>query len=228
MAQRLPPGDILFGNRARHLAHAPEVIRTLGDANRAARIQHIKQMAALQHIIISGDQRITLQRAGALALVGVEDAAQCLDIGDIKIIAAMLNFIAEHHIAIIDAIQPVDFPSRFFPLQRQHDALNAVSDLNADGVEVHAARLLEIGELRDLLPIQPDFPAQPPSAQSRRLPVVLDEANIMLALIDAQRLQRSQIKLLRIARIGLEDHLILVILLHAIRVLAKAAVIGAH
>ena len=140
----------------------------------------------------------------------------------------MLNFIAEHHIAIIDAVQPIDFPSRLFPLQRQHDALNTVSDLNADGVEVHAARLLEIGELRDLLPIQPDFPAQTPGAKRRRLPIIFDEADIMLALVDAQCLQRSQIQLLRIARIRLQDHLILVILLHAIGILSEASVIGAH
>ena len=52
---------------------------------------------------------------------------------------------------------------------------------------IEAADLLEIGELRDLHAVEPDFPAQAPGAERRRFPVVLDEADVVLARIDAER-----------------------------------------
>ena len=89
------------------------------------------------------------------------------------------------------------------------------------------ARLLEVGELADLLPVEPNFPTKPPRAERRAFPVVLDEANVMLARADAERFQRLQVEFLRIARIGLEDDLILEVILHPVGVFAVATVIRA-
>ena len=49
----------------------------------------------------------------------------------------------------------------------------------------------------------------------------------MLAPVDADGFQAVQIEIDRVARIGLEDDLKLIVLLHAMRVLAEAAVVGA-
>ena len=56
------------------------------------------------------------------------------------------------------------------------------------GREVDAARLLEVGELRDLLAVEEHLPADPPGAEGRRLPVVLLEAHVVGRGIDAERL----------------------------------------
>ncbi len=49
----------------------------------------------------------------------------------------------------------------------------------------------------------------------------------MLARVDAQGLQRAQVQLLRVAGVGLEDDLELVVHLHAVGVLAVAPIIRA-
>ena len=122
---------------------------------------------------------------------------------------------------------PADVAEIAHALQGHGDALQAVGDLDRDRVERHAARLLEVGELGDFLPVQPDFPAQAPGAQRGRFPVVFDKADVVLARVDAQRFQRLQVELLRVAGIGLEDDLELVVLLQAVGVLAVAAIIRA-
>ena len=76
------------------------------------------------------------------------------------------------------------------------------------------------------MPVQPDLPAQAPGAQRGRFPVVLHEADVVLVPVDADRLQAAQVELLRVARVGLEDHLELGVHLHAVGVFGVAAVVG--
>ena len=44
------------GDRDRHLAHALDHADALGDADGAARVQGIKEVGALQHLIVGGEQ----------------------------------------------------------------------------------------------------------------------------------------------------------------------------
>jgi hypothetical protein len=74
-------------------------------------------------------------------------------------------------------------------LQVHGQALQAVGDLAGDGLAVDAADLLEVGELRHLHAVEPDLPAQAPGAQRGVLPVVLDEADVVLLQVEAQGLQ---------------------------------------
>ena len=90
------------------------------------------------------------------------------------------------------------------------------------------AGLLEVGELGDLQPVQPDLPAQAPGAERRVGPVVLDEADVVRVDVDAQRLEARQVLLLRVARVGLEDDLELGVGLQPVRVLAVPGVVGPH
>ena len=92
------------------------------------------------------------------------------------------------------------------------------------GREVDAARLLEVGELRDLLPVEQHLPADAPRAERRRLPVVLLEAHVVRGGVDAERRQALQVQVLHVGRRRLQDHLVLLVLVEAVRVLAVAAV----
>jgi hypothetical protein len=68
--------------------------------------------------------------------------------------------------------------------------------------------------------------SQPPTAQRRVLPVVLDEAHVVLFEVEAQRLQAAQVQLEDVGRRGFQHHLVLVVVLQTVRVLAVAAVLG--
>ena len=96
------------------------------------------------------------------------------------------------------------------------------------GSSGQAARLLEIGELGDFLAVQPDFPAQAPGAQGGRFPVVFHEADVVARAIEADGLQAGQVELLRVAGVRLQDHLVLVVHLHAVGVFGEAAIVGAE
>ena len=83
-----------------------------------------------------------------------------------------------------DPFQVVDI---VHPLQVHGDSFAAIGDLDRYGLQLDAARLLKIGELGDLHPVQPDLPAQTPGAQRGGFPVILDEADIVLVGIDPER-----------------------------------------
>jgi hypothetical protein len=87
--------------------------------------------------------------------------------------------------------------------------------------------LLEVGELGDFHAVQPDFPAQAPGTQRRAFPVVLDEAYIVLFQVQAQRLQRAKVEVEDVFRRRFQHHLVLVIVLQAVRVFAVAAILRA-
>ena len=69
---------------------------------------------------------------------------------------------------------------------------------------------------------------RPHAPSAGRGPVVLDEAHVVGAHVDAERLEAAEVELLRVARVGLEDHLELGVGLQPVRVLAVAGVVGAH
>jgi hypothetical protein len=54
--------------------------------------------------------------------------------------------------------------------------------------------------LRHLHAVAPHFPAEPPGAERRRLPVVLDEADVVVLLVDSDGRERTQIEILKIRR----------------------------
>ena len=70
-------------------------------------------------------------------------------------------------------------------LQEGADAFESVGEFDGDGIEVEAAALLEVGELRNLQSIEKYLPADAPGAERRRFPVVFLEANVVLLEFDA-------------------------------------------
>ncbi len=112
-------------------------------------------------------------------------------------------------------------------LQVHGDPLEPVGQLAADWLAVHASTLLEVGELADFEPIEPHLPTQAPCAERRRLPVVLDEADVVAVWVGPEGAQRLEVEVLDVERRRLEDHLVLVELLQPVWVLTVAAVGGA-
>ncbi len=183
-------------------------------------------MGAAQHVVVGGDHQAVGQAGFGFFFVEVIQARQPLYIGHFEVINAVLDFLAQEHVAVGVAAVPIDIPDGIDTLHVHGDTFQAIGELDGDGVEVEAAELLEIGVLGDLLAVEPHLPAQPPGAEGGALPVVLDEADVVLFAFDAQGVQAVEIQLLGVARIGLEDDLKLGVHLHAVGVVPVTTVVG--
>jgi hypothetical protein len=124
----------------------------------------------------------------------------------------LLDLLAQPHLTIFHARRPFEIVDVVHLLQRHRDAFEAVGDLAGNRLQVDAADLLKVGELRDLEAVEHHLPADAPRAQRGRFPIVLFEADVVLAGIDATRFQRLEIQVLDLVRRRLEDHLKLMVL----------------
>jgi hypothetical protein len=109
-------------------------------------------------------------------------------------------------------------------LQEEPEPFEPVRHLCGDHLEVDPAELLEVRELRHLHRVAPDLPAEPPRAERRLLPVVLDEADVVLQEVDPELLERAEVLVEDVLGGRLQDHLVLEVVLEAVRVLAVAPV----
>jgi hypothetical protein len=172
-----------------------------------------------------------LQQCLAFCLGIVEVAQQLFGVGVLEIVARILLFSLQEHIAIGDALiaiaaVEVEVVDVVDPLDVHGEALKPVGQLAGYRVAVDAADLLKICELRNFHAIAPHFPAQPPGAQRGAFPVVLDKADVVVFLVDANGIERAEIKVLQVVRRGLQDDLVLVVVLKPVRVLAVTAILG--
>ncbi len=78
--------------------------------------------------------------------------------------------------------------------------------------------------MRHFHAVAPDFPAEAPGADRRVFPVVFDEADVVQVGVEADRLERAEIQLLQVVRVGFQDDLVLVIVLQTVGVFAIAAI----
>ena len=224
------------GDLAREVAHAGDVRGAVGDADHAARVEHVEGVAALEHVVVGRDGQARLDGAQRLGLVLAEVAVQHLGVRHLEVVGAELALVLLVDVAVGDDVlgavllpaRPHEVVDAVHALQVHGEPLEAVGDLDGDGVEVEAAELLEVGELGGLHAVDPDLPALAPGAERGALPVVLDEAHVVLGEDDAEGLERAQVHVLDVGRGRLDDHLVLVVVAQAVGVLAVAAVGGAH
>ncbi len=119
-------------------------------------------------------------------------------VGVFKVVHRKLQLLGKAHFAIRDRSAgvwiagPHDVVDRVHILQERGDALHAVSQFGADGVEVESAALLEVGELGDLQAIEHDLPAHAPRAARGPLPVVLFKLEVVLDQVDPNCLSDSR------------------------------------
>ncbi len=119
-----------------------------------------------------------------------------------------------------NAVKGIDF------LEIHGQSLQPVSDLDGHGPAVDAAALLEVGELGDFHAVGPDFLAHAPSAQGGGLPAVLHEADVAIFGTEAQGPQGIQIDVLDVIGRGLDQDLILAVVLVAVGIFAIAPICG--
>ena len=180
------------------------------------------------NVFMRGDDQPLLEAGVSFGGKEIVHGADAFNVGGLEIIFGVFEFLLTADLAIGHACAVLFVPDGVRVVERDQDAFEPVGDLNRDGVECHAAHLLEVGELRDLLPVEPDLPPETPGGDGGLFPVVLHKADVVLARVDAERLERLEIQFLRVARVGLEDYLKLGVLLEAVGVLAVTPVIGAH
>ena len=188
-------------------------------------------MRGLDALLISRQRQLALDQPAALLLRIGEVAEQHVGIGVLEIVGRLLALVLQEDVAVgqrhlrVGAIerQVVD---RLLVEQVHGEPFQAIGDLARNEIDVDAADLLEVGELADLRAVAPHFPAQPPGAERRALPIVLDETDVVQGGVDADRLERAEIALEDVGRRRLQDGLELVVVLQAHGVVAIAAVRG--
>ncbi len=184
-------------------------------------------MGAAEDVVIGRDDEIPVEAAAGLGLIEVVHMHEGVDVGYVEGILAVFDLLGEVDLPIGVPAVPVDVPDGADVLKEHNDALEAVGQLHGDRIEGKTAGLLEVGVLGDLEPVEPHLPAEAPGAESGTLPVILDEADVVLVTADAQGVEALQVDLLGVAGIGLQDDLKLGVHLHAVGVVAETAVVGA-
>src|ERR1035438_6562498 len=220
-----------------HLAYPLDHADAFGDADGAPRIQRIKEVRALKHLIIGRKQRkallfqrlrvVELEQAGGLALVQVEELPEGADVRYLEVVDGVLQLVVVTHVTVTESGRPLDIVDAVLHLQEGSETFQPVGQLGRDQVQVDAATLLKIGELRDFQAVEHDLPADPPGAQGGGLPVVFFQLEIVLLEVDADGFQAAEVLLDHVGGGGLEDHLKLRMLVEPIRVIAVAPVGGA-
>src|SRR6267154_395293 len=118
----------------------------------------------------------------------------------IETVDRKLLFFREANVAVALVLRPAEIVDALDALKERAYPLKPIGQLDRDGVQVNSTALLEVGELRNLQPVEQDLPTDPPGAQGRRLPVVFLKPNVMLLEVDSDRGQAFQVNVLDIHR----------------------------
>ena len=228
MQQRIAQGfalpHVALGALTGQPADAGDVTRPFRHADRAARIQKIEQVGRLDAVIIRRQRQAFREQALGLRLECLEGAGQQRHVRFLEIVLGKLNFRLSVDLSVRDGLGPGQIVHIVHLLEIHGDALRAVRDLDRDRMKLDSPDLLKIGKLRDLHPIQPHLPSQSPGSQGRRLPIILDEPDVVLSRVDAEMRQALQVERLNLVGRRFKDNLVLVVVLHPVRIVPVPAV----
>ena len=104
----------------------------------------------------------------------------------VKAVLGELLLFQEPNIAIRFVPRPAQGIHALHVLQERADALEAVSELHRNRIEVHPSTLLKVSELRDFQTVEEHLPANAPRAERGRFPIVFLEADVVFLERDAQ------------------------------------------
>ena len=184
-------------------------------------------MAGLDALVIGGQsQLLAIQQFAALLFSVLEMLEQDFGVGALEIVGAEFLLVLVKHLAVAKLFVEGQVVHELDILDIHGQAFQAIGDLGADRIAVNAAHLLEVCELGDLHPVTPHFPAKSGGAKRGAFPIIFHEPDIVQRRIQANGLDGSQIQLLHILGRGLQDHLILVIVLQPVGVLAITPIGG--
>ena len=192
-------------------------------------VEQIETVRAL-HDLLEGRQReVQTHQTLGFRFVVAEVAEKDFDVRMLEVVLRLLDFVLVVDVAVGQHLAvgfgPYEVIDVLDALQVHGQTFKAVGDFAEHRLAGQRADFLEVGELGDFHAVEPDFPAEAPGAERRRFPIVLDEANVVLFQVDAQRFERLQVKLLNVVGRGLQDYLILVVVLQAVRIFTIAAVL---
>src|ERR1039457_4341076 len=181
-------------------------------------------MGTFHHKIIGGKNQILCYQPNALLFKIGKRFRHERHIPLLEVVGGEFHFGNMVDVPVFHSLDPLQVIDVIHTLQIHCDPLAAVCDLPGNRLQIDSTRLLEVSKLGDFHPVEPDLPAKPPGAESRRLPVVLDEPDVVPVWVDAEGTEGIEIEIEDIQRGWLHDNLELVIVLKAVRVLAIAAV----
>ena len=99
-----------------------------------------------------------------LALVKLEQVPEGRRIPSLKIVNRELQLFLAPQLAISPRRVPFELVNARHALEERRDALQPISQLGRNWVEVQAPALLEIGKLRDFQAVEHHLPADAPGA----------------------------------------------------------------
>ena len=224
------------------IAHPQDVALPLGHRDDAARVEQVEHVAGLDRLVVGRQHHLCSgllalaagAPASSSALHSASASSKCRSsirgIGEFEIVPGIFLLGLQEHVAVghllvalaAVEVQVVDVVDA---LHIHGEALQPIGQLAGNRRAFDAADLLKIGELRHFHAVAPAFPAEPPGAERRAFPIVLDEADVVQQRIDADRRQRAEIEFLQVGRVRLQDHLVLVVMLQPVRIFAIAAVL---
>ena len=188
-------------------------------------------MRGFQRLFVGGQRQSGFRQLQRHFFCRFKLGEKAVHVGMLKVVGGLLALVLLMHVAVAnDALRrgrPDEVIDAIDVLQIHGDALQAVGELAHHRLAFQPACLLEVGELRDFHAVHPYFPAQPPGAEGRRFPVVLDETHIVHCRVNADGAHGFQIQILKTRRRRLHDDLKLVVALQAVGVVAVTAVSGA-
>ena len=161
-AELLAPLDPQAGHLPREPAHHAERLGALRRRDGAARVEDVEGVRALEDVRVRRDRQPHVDEPLRLGRVALEEVAVGLDVGVVEVVARHLVLALPERLAVADPLRVLHVLEVRHALERHHDPLDAVGQLDGDGVEILPAHLLEVGELRDLHAVEPDLPAQAP------------------------------------------------------------------
>src|SRR5262245_40902729 len=173
--------EIGGGNVTGQVADPSDVRGALGHGKRSARVQQVERVGALEHLVVGGDRQRALEQVPTFGLVLVEATSEHVDRRFLEVVPRPLALAFAVDVAPGDARCPLEVECRPFALQEHGQPFEPVGHLGGNELDVEASQLLEIRPLRDLHPVAPDLPSEPPGAERRLLPVVLDEPHVVAA-----------------------------------------------
>src|SRR5216684_7570830 len=106
----------------------------------------------------------TIEQFLGLLFVQFEFGTNQSRVAAVKTVFGKLLLLHQADVAVSFVRGPAKIVDALHPLEKRADALEAVGELDGDGIEVNASALLEIGELGDLKAIEQDLPADAPGA----------------------------------------------------------------
>ncbi len=184
-------------------------------------------MGSLEYEVVSRENQLMLNQPSTFLFIHIKQLEQHLGVSHLEIVGRKFNFGLMMNIAVFNARRPFQIVDVIDSLQIHGDPLAAVGNLRRNRFQIDAAHLLKVGELGDLHTVQPDLPAEAPSTESRRLPVVLDKTDIVPRRANAEAFQGIEIEFLNVHRRRFHDHLKLVIVLQPIGIFTVTTVRGA-